>query len=79
MTNPHKPNFDDVKVGDKCFEAAYGISTIAALDDTIWASSVQWYYMNGKYMSCDKHPTLFNSFQQFLDYWIWEAENGGEK
>ena len=86
MTNPHKPNFENAKVGDKCFSAqndeeavisikVYGI----CVDEWIGVSSYFSYNHDGKANPMHKHPTLFNSFQQFLDYWTWEQENGGEK
>lgn len=81
MKNPFTPDFNNAKVGDKCFSVS---NDIVEIEDTfkygIYAVSVptgESFTGHGRFWESDKHPSLFNSFQQFLDYWAWEKDNGG--
>ena len=82
--NPHTPDFSNAKVGDKCFSVGNGDAEIKSIElnwlDLIETTENEFhnqYNCDGRLYKDDIHPTLFNSFQQFLDYWAWEKENGG--
>lgn len=80
MTNPYTPNFKEAKVGDECFSVSCGVMEITSTESSMLypiQTEENQYDMSGRCWSADKHPTLFNSFQQFMSYWGWEKENGG--
>ena len=91
--NPFTPNFENAKVGDECFSVANGYSIVNDMGGIVIANdkqydfelqvkvrdfnSLSYYDYDGRALFMDKHPTLFNSFQQFMDYWQWEKEKDG--
>ena len=81
MKNPHTPEFSNAMVGDACFSVANGIVEIEDIVSMLYpihTSDSEYYDISGRYLPSDKHPSLFNSFQQFMDYWKWEQDNRGE-
>jgi hypothetical protein len=70
---PHwMPNFSNSKKGDKCFSSINGdlvIDFFNEIEDKAIVAGKYGYYLNGYWCHDDKHPTLFNSKQQCIDYW----------
>lgn len=76
------PDFTDAREGDACFSAQCGNETILSLkvygigmDEYVWigTSSNFAYTKEGKASPLQIHPTLFNSFAQFMAYWQEKA------
>ena len=60
----------DLKKGDACFSASIGETQIAIKTDTILFTIHQESFMlNGKKHTSDRHPTLFTSRDELLNYW----------
>lgn len=79
MNNPHTPNFENFDFTQKAFNSNAGFVCIG---ETRTSTYVVFelersfsYTKDGKYREKETYPTLFESFQQFQDYWAWEAEN----
>jgi len=79
------PDFSKAKVGDSCFCATLGNKKIDAADAScafvhidLGQDTHEAFYLNGKAHENDIHPTLFNSFAQFMAYWDeWKLNQKG--
>lgn len=78
------PDFSNAKVGDECFDSAHGqgfIRFIPIDKPNHYVSSFTIVCGNTTYhldeaamrFPVTKHPTLFNSYAQFMAYWQEEA------
>ena len=66
------PDFSDAKAGDKCFCASDGwvfIEDVFFGRDYPIITNEDDYCVDGKFVESDTHPTLFHSFDEFMEYW----------
>ena len=70
------PDFSNAPEFGDCFNVIEGVCKYRIDDNGVWIADGR-YNLDGRYLSRDKHPTLFNSFAQFQAYWAeWKLKGG---
>jgi len=73
------PDFSNAKEGDECFSAEDDFCIMLPCHDKHFVPAMNSnggfdvFLPDGRLTAESKHPTLFNSFAQFLAYWQEEA------
>ena len=62
------PDFSNAPEFGDCFNVIDGVCKYRIDDNGVWIADGR-YNLDGRYLSKDTHPTLFNSFAQFISYW----------
>lgn len=66
------PDFSNAPEFGDCFNVIDGICKYRIDDNGVWIADGR-YNLDGRYLNRDTHPTLFNSFAQFMAYWAEEG------
>jgi len=71
------PDLSDAPEFGDCFNVIDGVCKYRIDDNGVWIADGR-YNLDGRYLSKDTHPTLFNSFAQFISYWDeWKLNQKG--